>query len=74
MQHQLLTPETCNIPHVDYRQCPICDGGLAVCELYGEYEAGLENPCTGTKTIAAARVRRLVRSGAGSVGAEEIEQ
>lgn len=59
-EHQLLTPETCNIPHVDYRQCPICDGGLAVCARCGEFEAGLERFCSGTKAIAADRVRQYV--------------
>lgn len=42
--HILLTPETCNIPHSDDRQCPVCDGGLAVCAVCGQFEAGLDDP------------------------------
>lgn len=41
--HILLTPETCDISHDD-RQCPVCDGGLAVCANCGKYEAGLDDP------------------------------
>lgn len=42
--HVLLTPATCNLSHDD-RQCPVCDGGLAVCANCNEFEAGLDNPC-----------------------------
>lgn len=27
------------------RQCPVCEGGLAVCRICGECETGLDNPC-----------------------------
>lgn len=28
------------------KQCIICEGGLSVCAICGEYEAGLDRPCT----------------------------
>lgn len=43
--HVLLTPETCTIIHYEDRQCPVCDGGLAVCAICGKFEAGLDEPC-----------------------------
>lgn len=43
--HVLLTPATCTITHYDDRQCPVCDGGLAVCANCNEFEAGLDKPC-----------------------------
>src|ERR1043165_4285896 len=47
-RHVLLTRETCNIPHHEERQCPVCEGGLAVCQLCGKYETGLDDPvCKG---------------------------
>lgn len=48
-RHVILTPQTCNLPH-DETTCPVCDGGLSVCSVCGEYEAGLDNPCVPRKT------------------------
>lgn len=44
-KHVLLTPATCNLTHHEGHQCPVCDGGLAVCANCSEFEAGLDNPC-----------------------------
>lgn len=37
--------KNCQVFHSEDRQCPVCDGGLAVCRLCSEYEAGLDEPC-----------------------------
>lgn len=44
-RHVLATRETCNIIHYEDRQCPICDGGLAVCVKCGKFESALDEPC-----------------------------
>lgn len=46
--HVLITSETCDHARDDERfdkLCPVCDGGLAVCSVCGEYEAGLDRSC-----------------------------
>ncbi len=47
--HIILTPAECarlGHPHQWHDACVICEHGLAVCELCGDYEAGLDAPCT----------------------------
>lgn len=53
--HVLLTPATCNFKHDD-RQCPVCDGGLAVCANCSQFEAGLDGPCTVSAKLDAGRM------------------
>lgn len=43
--HLLYTEQNCSIFHDNDKQCPVCEGGLAVCRLCGEYEAGLDEQC-----------------------------
>lgn len=43
--HVLYTEQDCQVFHSEDRQCPVCEGGLAVCRNCKEYEAGLDNPC-----------------------------
>lgn len=42
--HTLLTPKTCKCDK-ESGHCMVCDGGLSVCAICGEGEAGLDNPC-----------------------------
>jgi hypothetical protein len=42
-EHVLITTKTCSCD--GDKHCPICDGGLSVCSVCGEYEAGLDKPC-----------------------------
>jgi len=47
-KHVLLTRETCTFTHYEDRQCPVCDGGLAVCANCGKAEIELDDPvCRG---------------------------
>lgn len=44
-EHIILTPKDCGcIKDPDYN-CPICDGGLAVCTVCGKAEIELDQPC-----------------------------
>jgi hypothetical protein len=48
--HVLLTPQTCPGRGTDAHEnanCQVCDGGLSVCSVCGDYEAGLDKPCQG---------------------------
>lgn len=54
MEHKIMTPETCKFKRIDpvghhAYPCPVCDGGLNVCEVCGMAEADLlDNPeCSG---------------------------
>lgn len=42
--HILRTSKDCPCSG-DTGTCPICDGGLSVCSVCGEYESGLDNEC-----------------------------
>lgn len=44
MKHQLVAHQDCTILH-----CPICDGGLAVCEICEGMEGSLTTECPGVK-------------------------
>ena len=44
--HKLITPSTCLCNKQSELQCPICDGGLAVCLRCGRAEVELDEPCT----------------------------
>lgn len=54
MNHTLITPERCReiggARHEDTYQCPICDGGLGVCETCGLYEGSLTSECPGEES------------------------
>lgn len=43
--HLLYSEQNCSVFHDSDKQCPVHEGGLAVCRLCGEYEAGLDQPC-----------------------------
>lgn len=45
--HILITSKTCisHGYHDGWQSCPVCEGGLTVCSVCGEYEAGLDKPC-----------------------------
>lgn len=43
--HILHTEDDCGVFHAEDLQCPVCEGGLAVCAVCGEYESGLDKPC-----------------------------
>jgi hypothetical protein len=68
--HVLLTPETCNVTHSEDRQCPVCDGGLAVCMNCGEFEAGLDNPCRGKVDLTAIHDTATCTAGEGGEACE----
>lgn len=43
--HLLHTQETCIQFHGMDNTCPVCSGGLAVCQRCHTYESGLDKPC-----------------------------
>lgn len=48
MTHTLETPATCPCSG-DSGNCPICDGGLALCKVCGGAEASLPSECPGRR-------------------------
>lgn len=45
MEHTLYTHHNCPYDHREMEHCPICDAGIRLCKVCGEFEAGLDNPC-----------------------------
>ena len=50
MKHKYIKHENCTHPH-----CPICEGGLAVCEICGCGEGELPTECPGFKCSSLLR-------------------
>ena len=64
MKHKLVTHEN-GCPYTDdlyYEQCPICDGGLAVCEVCNGAEGSLPSECPGRKLSACEEEEIMLRN------------